>query len=802
MQGAEFEESPIAISDDSNDDEETKNEDSFNVSNDIELGQDDSLIGRLSILEEEIKKDIIENEQLLDDTIEEEGIDDYDIVEDQISEDDVISRPKRECVGKGIDRLSPDFNSKKYSTSKSVQLLMKAGVEEAKLHNNQSYMSRAVNILLTQMAATEGIRKHGEKAIAVLVKEFKQLDKGPMEGKKVIMPLVYSTLTKQEKREALEAINLIKEKRDGSLKGRSCANGSKQRRFLKSDEVYSSPTVSNEGFLATTVIDAVEERDVGVADVPGAYLHAEFPKDKKVILRLVGVFVDIMCKANPDYKQYVAYEGNKKVLYLRVLRALYGCLESALLWYDLYSSTLVKHGFILNPYDKCVANKLINGKQCTIVFYVDDNKISHVDPNVVTDVIDILKGHFGELTVTRGKKHNFLGMDITFNKDKTVSIEMKKMIEDTINMVDDQLDVKVTTPANKRLHELSETAEQLSKEKSELFHTIVAKLLYMCKRSRPDIEPVVSFLCTRVSKSDTEDWKKLLRLLSFLKKTKEDPRNIGAWSLRKLFHWVDASYAVHEDMKGQTGGATSFGRGIICSKSTKQKINTKSSTESELVGTSEYLPFCIWYFHFLSEQGYKLEENLIFQDNKSAILMEKNGRNSCTGNSRHINIRYFFIKDRIDSKEVSVAYCPTEMMLADYFTKPLQGSLFYKFRAVIMGYEDLSSISPPNIVGFEERVGNNKVIQANPKKVSEKSKWKSENSTDQLNRESVVGKKNKVNNKEVVSGKSKVRSNDDVSFNGSSNVRTVVSEISQSVSSTYDSSSKVEKKDRTGKSVQ
>ena len=86
--------------------------------------------------------------------------------------------------------------------------------------------------------------------------------------------------------------------------------------------------------------------------------------------------------------------------------------------------------------------------------------------------------------------------------------------------------------------------------------------------------------------------------------------------------------------------------------------------------------------------------------------------------------------------------------------------------------------------------------------MSEKSKWKSKNSTDQLNRESVVGKKNKVNNKEVVSGKSKVRSNDDVSFNGSSNVRTVVSEISQSVSSTYDSSSKVEKKDRTGKSVQ
>ena len=72
------------------------------------------------------------------------------------------------------------------------------------------------------------------------------------------------------------------------------------------------------------------------------------------------------------------------------------------------------YGFEINPYDRCVANKQINGKQCTIVFYVDDNKISHVDSKVVDEIIDLLKSHFGALTVTRGKKHNFLGMDITF----------------------------------------------------------------------------------------------------------------------------------------------------------------------------------------------------------------------------------------------------------------------------------------------------------------------------------------------------------------------------------------------------
>ena len=132
-----------------------------------------------------------------------------------------------------------------------------------------------------------------------------------------------------------------------------------------------------------------------------------------------------MRKANPEYEMYVVVEKGRKALYLRVLRVLYGCLESALLWYDLYSTTLQQHGFVLNPYDKCVANKEINGKQCTIFFYVDDNKISHEDPQVVTNVINILKGHFGELTVTRGKKHDFLGMNITFRDDGTVEIEMR-----------------------------------------------------------------------------------------------------------------------------------------------------------------------------------------------------------------------------------------------------------------------------------------------------------------------------------------------------------------------------------------
>ena len=145
-------------------------------------------------------------------------------------------------------------------------------------------------------------------------------------------------------------------------------------------------------------------------------------------------------------------------------------------------------------------------------------------------------------------------------------------------------------------------------------------------------------------------------------------------------------------MRGHTGGAISFGVGIIHGKASKQKINVKSSTECELVGVSEYIPYSLWLGYFLEHQGYKLKSNLVHQDNQSAMRMEVNGRTSCTGNSRHINIRYFFVKDRVDSGEVKIVYCPTGRMLADYFTKPLQGNLFKKFRAVIMGWEDISTL--------------------------------------------------------------------------------------------------------------
>ena len=94
----------------------------------------------------------------------------------------------------------------------------------------------------------------------------------------------------------------------------------------------------------------------------------------------------------------------------------------------------------------------------------------------------------------------------------------------------------------------------------------------------------------------------------------------------------------------------------------------------------------------MEEQGYKLKDSLVFQDNKSSILMEENGQSSCTGNARHINIHYFWIKDKVEQWEVWVAYNPTHMMLDDYFTKPLVGALFIKFHEYVMVWKLITDL--------------------------------------------------------------------------------------------------------------
>ena len=130
------------------------------------------------------------------------------------------------------------------------------------------------------------------------------------------------------------------------IKVRTCADGSNQRRNLKEVKRISSPMVSFEALFCTLIVNAHEGHDVATFDIHGAYVHAEITKENRILMKLRGYFFEIVCQVNPEYEQDVRYENGKKVSFLLVLRAIYGFIESVLLWYNLFSTIL--EGFFLN----------------------------------------------------------------------------------------------------------------------------------------------------------------------------------------------------------------------------------------------------------------------------------------------------------------------------------------------------------------------------------------------------------------------------------------------------------------------
>jgi hypothetical protein len=158
----------------------------------------------------------------------------------------------------------------------------------------------------------------------------------------------------------------------------------------------------------------------------------------------------------------------------------------------------------------------------------------------------------------------------------------------------------------------------------------------------------------RVQAPDKDDWNKLTHLMKYLRGTCTLPLILSANRTGILKRWVHVAFAVNPNMQGHSGGGLSLGRGFPIVSLTKQKLITQSSTESEIVGADDFMPVICWTQYFMEAQGYQVQDNILFQDNKSAILLEKNGKALSSKHTKHVNIRYFFITARIDKGDISL----------------------------------------------------------------------------------------------------------------------------------------------------
>jgi hypothetical protein len=172
---------------------------------------------------------------------------------------------------------------------------------------------------------------------------------------------------------------------------------------------------------------------------------------------------------------------------------------------------------------------------------------------------------------------------------------MTKYVENMLNNFPVKLGKKdvAKTPAGDNLFNLG-TGAKLDTKRSEIFHTFVAKELFLCKRARPNIQQAILVLCTRVRDPNQADWEKLMRVMKYLNGTKRENLTLSAFDLRVVKWYVDASFAVHPDFKSHTGTMMTLGKGAMQSIARKQKMNVPSSTEGKLVAVDDAATMILW----------------------------------------------------------------------------------------------------------------------------------------------------------------------------------------------------------------
>ena len=234
----------------------------------------------------------------------------------------------------------------------------------------------------------------------------------------------------------------LKEKTYGAIKGRDVDGGKKQREYVSKEDA-SSPTVAKEALLLSCIVDAEEESDVAVIDIPNAFIQTQVEDEKYTkFIKICRVLVDILVEISLDvYSSHVTTDkkGLKQLL-VQCHNALYDTIVASLLQYHKFTKILIDVGFKINLCDPCISNKMIDGQHMTICYHVDNFKLIHRRRKVNDRMIKWLRQEYkiifkdgsGKMKVIRGKVHKYLGMTLDDAIFGQVQITMINFIDEVL----------------------------------------------------------------------------------------------------------------------------------------------------------------------------------------------------------------------------------------------------------------------------------------------------------------------------------------------------------------------------------
>jgi hypothetical protein len=287
------------------------------------------------------------------------------------------------------------------------------------------------------------------------------------------------------------------------------------------------------------------------------------------------------------------------------------------------------------------------GVQCTLCIHVDDLLITSKSKSMISELTDGLKTRYGEITLSHGPMRNYLGISLDFTHAGEARLIMAGYVDEIL--ITSGVTGTARTPAADTLFD-----DDMSELVSE---RVVAQLLYLAKRLRWERLPAVSHMAGDVQRCTVRDVEKLHRLVRYIRGTRDLGVVLRPWALGMVVRlFVDASYGVHKDGKSHTGSCVVIGDvGAVHCRSSKEDIEVKSSTEGELIAASNLANQGLHSRQFLIAQGYKMGPVILYQDNLSCMAMLARGRSGAE-RTRHIAIRYYWTKERVDNGELKITH--------------------------------------------------------------------------------------------------------------------------------------------------
>jgi hypothetical protein len=481
-----------------------------------------------------------------------------------------------------------------------------------------------------------------------------------------------SSVTNEELRLAIPSKIFMKQKGD-IMKARMVAGGHRQP--LMAAEDTASPTVMTATVMGMIQIITSNNMTVCVADVETAYLNAD--NENAELMFISRAETQHFLAQSPDLNSYVDSSGR---LLCRVVKALYGLQQSARLWYEHLRGSLEKLQYRPTKEDRCAFVCNQKGKVSTILAHVDDLLICTHSIVEMNRVKEALEGFYPRMKFDQSDNFTYLGMEIQRQgpSRSTTMVSLQKFTKSIIE--ENKVTRTRTAPTNRQF---TAAVEDLPIDITS-YLSLLMKLMYLAKRTRPDILLACSFLASHNHEPKKAHWDRLIHLVEYLNGTPE----LGLLFKREkleLCCQADASYLAHSGAKSHSGITYSLAaRGpSIMAFSTKQKLVGQSSTEAELIALHEGARTTVWMCSLFKQLGAKLDTPTVYQDNEATIRLAKLG-GPASNSTKHIQMRFFTVSEYIRDKLLTVVHRRTEDMVGDILTKPLCGPLFLKLRALLL----------------------------------------------------------------------------------------------------------------------